>query len=93
MRIFDYFKQAQSYYAQSPAIILGSGASAAFGMSGMGALADHLKNSVDNTTLEPVECIEWDKFVTLLDTNVDLESALHQVNLSERLTGEVVRNT
>jgi len=93
MPTFDYFKQAQSYYAQSPAIILGSGASAAFGMSGMGALADYLKSSVDNSTLGSEECIEWDKFVTLLDQNVDLESALHQVNLSERLTGEVVRNT
>ncbi len=46
MPTFDYFKQAQTYYAQSPAIILGSGASAVFGMSGMGALADYLKNSV-----------------------------------------------
>ncbi|MGB2742736.1 MAG: hypothetical protein WBC60_19500 [Cognaticolwellia sp.] len=26
----------------------------------------------------------------MLDTNVDLESTLHQVNLSEKLKGEVV---
>lgn len=93
MPIFDYFKQAQSYYAQSPAIILGSGASAAYGMSGMGALAEHLKNSVDSSTFDQGENIEWDKFVTLLDAEVDLESALHQVNLSEKLTNEVVINT
>lgn len=93
MPTFDYFKQAQSYYAQSPAIILGSGASAAFSMSGMWALAEHLKKCVDNSTLEANDRTEWDKFTTLLDDNVDLESALHQVNLSETLTNEVVRNT
>ncbi len=93
MSTFDYSKQAQSYYAQSPAIILGSGASAAFGMSGMGALAEHLKHSIDKSILEPSEVTEWEKFTTLLDSGVDLESALHQVNLSENLTNEVVRNT
>ncbi|MGB2742737.1 MAG: hypothetical protein WBC60_19505 [Cognaticolwellia sp.] len=58
MPTFDYFKQAQSYYAQSPAIILGNDASAAFGIPSIGGLADHLKNSVYNSNLEPEECNE-----------------------------------
>lgn len=34
----NYEKQAQDYYGKAPIIILGSGASAAHGMSGMGGL-------------------------------------------------------
>ena len=43
----DYFKQAQHYYSQVPTIILGSGASAAFGLAGMGALAKHLIEKIE----------------------------------------------
>ncbi len=42
MSNINYEKQAQDYYGKAPIIILGSGASAAHGMSGMGALAQHL---------------------------------------------------
>ena len=43
----DYQKQVQDYYSRAPVIILGSGASAAHGMSGMGALASHLIANTD----------------------------------------------
>lgn len=93
MPTFDYHKQAQSYYAQSPTIILGSGASAAFGMSGMWDLAQYLKNNVDSSFFEGDDNVKWDQFVTLLDNGIDLETALHQVDMSEGLTSQIVTNT
>jgi len=89
----DYQKQAQDYYSQTPTIILGSGASAAFNMSGMWALSEHLKRSVDTTGFSEEETAEWMKFCALLDEGIDLENALYQVSLSEQLTNKVVINT
>lgn len=93
MPTFDFYKQAQGYYAQSPTIILGSGASAAFGMSGMWGLAEYLKQQIDRGAFEGDDDAKWDKFVTLLDRHVDLETALHQVDMSEGLTNQIVSNT
>ena len=42
MKSFDLEKQAQDFYSKVPVIVLGSGASAAHGMSGMNGLAEHL---------------------------------------------------
>ncbi len=40
MSEFDYAKQAQRFYQQAPTIILGSGASAAFGLSDLPPVLD-----------------------------------------------------
>lgn len=93
MVAFDYHKQAQNYYSQSPTIILGSGASAAFGMSGMWDLAQHLKKSVDVNLFEGDDNCKWDEFVTLLDADTDLETALHKVDMSVALTNQIVTKT
>ena len=89
----DYSKQAQDYYSLAPTIILGSGASAAFNMSGMWDLAQHLKTHVDVTGFQGDELAEWLKFCALLDDNTDLETALYRVTLSDELTRQVVINT
>jgi len=89
----DYEKQAQDYYGKAPLIVLGSGASAAHGLSGMGALAAHLIKNTDFLGLPPTEEASWDQFRQLLDSGVDLESALHQVSISEELTIKVIRAT
>ena len=89
----DYVKQAQSYYSKSPTIILGSGASAAHGLSGMGALAEHLIASVETADFDRDETESWSEFTTLLNDKVDLESALHQVRLSPRVNGCIVNAT
>lgn len=82
-------KQAQRYYKSSPTIILGSGASAAFSMSGMYALGNHLKCNVQISDLSIAEQNSWVNFVKELDAGVDLESALHNVPLSIELTRRV----
>jgi len=41
-------KQVQDYYKETPVIILGSGASAAFNMSSMWGLAQHLIKNISS---------------------------------------------
>lgn len=55
----DYIKQAQSYYSKAPLIVLGSGASAAFGLSGMWALGQHLIANTDLNSLSNTEHDSW----------------------------------
>jgi hypothetical protein len=86
-------KQAQDYYKNTPVIILGSGASAAFGMSGMGALSKHLIASVVVTDLQGEEQQSWGDFCGQLNNDVDLETALHNIPLSQELTSRVVTET
>ena len=86
-------KQAQGYYRNTPVIILGSGASAAFGMSGMGKLAQHLVANVDVGDLLGDEKASWHRFCEKLKAGIDLETALHDVPLSHELTSKVVSET
>jgi len=86
-------KQAQDYYKDTPTIILGSGASAAFNMSGMWQLSQHLIETVETQDLSDMEVESWSEFCDLLNGDVDLESALHRVNLSQKLTDRIVVST
>lgn len=89
----DYFKQAQHYYAQAPTIILGSGASAAFGLSGMNSLARYLLDNIELNGCNQ-DCLEqWGKFRKSLESGKDLESALLEVRLSSELTEKIVNMT
>lgn len=93
MSDFNYQKQAQDFYGKAPVIILGSGASAAYGMSGMWALANYLVKNTDISGLSAAEIEAWEKFCQLLKDNVDLEAALLQVTASEELTSRIVKAT
>ena len=93
MSDLNYQKQAQDFYGKAPVIILGSGASAAHGMSGMWALANHLVTNTDISDLNAAEIEAWEKFCQLLKDNVDLETALHQITASEELTSRIVKAT
>ncbi|EMM5102362.1 hypothetical protein WAT02_000312 [Serratia marcescens] len=93
MTEFNYQKQAQDFYGKAPVIILGSGASAAYGMSGMSGLAKHLVAETDLTGLSKDEIIAWEHFCQVLQDGVDLESALHKVVVSEILTARIIKST
>lgn len=86
-------KQAQDYYNHAPVIILGSGASAAYGLSGMSALAAHLVDNVDVSGEDVEAQNSWNRFCELLSKHIDLESALHQVTLPSTITKKVVLAT
>lgn len=89
----DFQKQAQDYYGRAPLIILGSGASAAHGMSGMWALATYLVENIDTSDLSAEEIETWGTFCQVLKDGVDLESALHKVAVTEKLTSRIINAT
>ncbi|ALZ77853.1 SIR2 family protein [Rheinheimera sp. F8] len=89
----NYKKQAQDYYNKAPLIILGSGASAAHGMSGMAALAKYLTENINISGLSTGEVTVWQNFCDKLTAGVDLESALHQVAVTELLTSRIISTT
>ncbi|MEK4484268.1 SIR2 family protein [Psychrobacillus sp. FSL H8-0484] len=73
-----------------PVIILGSGASAAFGIAGMSELARYL---IKNVEPNEFEYKKWEEFKSELEKGTDLEKALHLVNLSSRLEEIIVLKT
>lgn len=93
MSEFNYQKQAQDFYSKAPVIILGSGASSAHGMSGMSGLANYLIANTDLSGLSGAEIATWEKFCQVLQDGVDLESALHQVSVSDMLTARIIKTT
>lgn len=84
--------RAQACIAATPVIVLGSGASIAAGIPGMGELRAHLLSLPDPTDLEEPKADLWQEFKGILE-GTDLESALQQVNLPEELDDLVVRAT
>lgn len=90
---FDYQKQAQDHYGKAPLIILGSGASAAHGISGMWALANYLIVHTDISDLSDSEVDVWKQFCQVLKDGVDLESALQQIAVSDTLTARIIKAT
>lgn len=93
MTEFNYQKQAQDFYSKAPVIILGSGASAAYGMSGMSGLAKYLVANTDLSSLSNTEIAAWEMFCQVLRDGVDLESALQQVAVSDELTARIIKTT
>jgi len=89
----NFQKQAQEYYARAPLIVLGSGASAAYGMSGMGALGEYLVRSTDTSGLSEKDVQAWAQFCELLKAKTDLETALQKVDVSDDLTSRIVTGT
>ena len=83
---------AQECVRKFPVIIVGSGASAAYGIPGMPQLKDHLVDVACPRTATPEEMDKWSKFQTKLGTT-DLESALDEFLLPETLTSLVVEST
>ena len=77
----EVYEFAQECISKSPVIILGSGASAAYGMPGMPGLKDHLLKVTFPTTAEQEDVRKWTEFLTRLN-NTDLETALNEVQLS-----------
>jgi hypothetical protein len=76
MELSDCLQQIQKYLENSPAIILGSGSSAAYGLPLMNELRDELRGHRDKFDAE-----EFDRLCSNLDT-MNLEEAIDQADLS-----------
>lgn len=84
---------AQAAVRVAPVIILGSGASAAHGVPGMGPLANHLSQLMVPSKWGAGEIEEWTNFCDRLTVGVDLESALGAVRLSDVQTEYIADKT
>ncbi len=87
----DILKLAQKCIEKVPVIVLGSGASRPFGISGMPELQNHLLSHVNPTGTGDANL--WRDFADELRRCNDLELALHNVHLSPSLEAEVVKQT
>ena len=77
----------------TPVIILGSGASAAHGVPGMGPLSKHLSALTPLAVWSTEEAVEWGKFIAELASRRDLETALSRVRFTDRQTAYVADAT
>lgn len=83
----------QDALSLTPVVILGSGASAAHGIPGMGPLATHLVGLPIGTAWNATERFEWGAFCDALKAGTDLETALGNVKLTPGQTEYVVAGT
>ncbi len=83
---------AQECISRAPVIILGSGASAAYGIPGMPQLKDHLLGVACPKTAKSDDEAKWGEFQTKLNTT-DLEAALDEARLPEYLTALIAKST
>jgi SIR2-like domain len=81
---------AQECLEGMPAIVLGSGASAPYGIAGMGPLKEHLLENV-TPSIEDNTC--WDAFKASLAKTGDLEQSLQEVSLSPTIVAAIVKET
>jgi hypothetical protein len=89
--IDQVIKLAQKCVGQIPVVVLGSGASAPYGIGGMGALRDYLLASIKPTNEKDKDA--WILFSAELAKTGDLETALFNVRLSSALEAQVVSST
>lgn len=83
-------KIGQDCLSRVPVTVLGSGASLAYGVGGMGELQEHLFREVKP---ESGEDAVWQQFLEALTSTKDLEKSLHVVRLTETLERKVVAAT
>lgn len=86
------YEIAQECISKAPVLILGSGASAAYGIPGMPGLRDHLLGTSPSESSLDEDKTAWQGFVDRLRTD-DLETALSDVRLPDTMTRHIVQAT
>lgn len=81
---------AQKCLEAMPVIILGSGASAPYGVAGMQTLKDHLLETITPST---EDVADWKRFEQSLSETNDLEKSLQDTSLPSSLISAIVHET
>lgn len=84
-------KKIQDWTNKVPLVILGSGASATFGLPTMWALGEYLKKSISFTDADDQN--QFEEFQVLLDDLKDLELALHELRIRPKVLNEIICKT
>lgn len=92
MNIDETKKLLQSHFTDGLVVIIGSGLSAAEGITGMGGLAKHLLASVGAHALGTSRSL-WDRIAADLHAGVDLETSLHNNPPDEVLDATIRQET
>ncbi|MDV6211876.1 SIR2 family protein [Rhodococcus erythropolis] len=89
----DVYSYVQGLFRSGLVIVVGSGASCAYGLPSMGTLAEQLIEEVPSWTLQPDSISVWDRIVDRLTNGDDLETALGPdvipEDLAEVVTGVI----
>jgi len=83
-------KIASECIAEVPVMVLGSGASSAYGIRGMSQLSQYL---IEHVAPESKDFDCWEAFKAELKQHSDLEEALQKVAVTEDLHGQIVGHT
>lgn len=89
----NFYKRIQNIInaSPSPVIVLGSGASAPYGIASMGELANSLRNMFSKkkySNSESIECVK--KFLLNLDEEMGLEEALLKVRVTAEVEHDII---
>lgn len=92
MEVKDIFQQIQAIKDSNPVIVLGSGASISYGIPGMGALANVLRDYFKaNAFTDPKSKDSVDSFLNSLSKGKGLEDALLDVKVTEEVENAIVQ--
>lgn len=86
----EVLRLGQKCIESAPVIILGSGASIAHNIRGMGPLADYL---IEKIAPDAGDVALWESFKACLTASRDLEKALQDVTISDKLLHDVIHYT
>lgn len=80
------YKTVQKALDKTPLILVGSGGSAPYGLPNMQQLGEHLKESLNHKYSGDYN---WNQFIDSLDNGADLESALIDKNLDDKIIDDI----
>lgn len=86
----EIYTRIQNQLRDVPLILIGTGGTIPYGISGMWVLADELKSKLDNKYSSDKA---WQEFSSRLARGIDLENALTNLQLSEEIKKSIVEVT
>jgi len=84
----ELFSEIQDTFRKTPVLLVGSGFSCGYGLPGMGALAEHLANTIDAALIKDEARNTWTKAIEKIKGN--LETGLSNIPLAAAGWDEIV---
>lgn len=85
-----FFKIVQLYTGDKPLLLIGTGGTIPYGIPGMNKLAEHLISALDDKYESDSG---WDTFIARINSGLDLESALTDINLKDAILNDIIMQT
>jgi len=85
-----FFKIVQQYTEDKPLLLIGTGATIPYGIPGMDKLAEHLLSTLGDKYKSDSG---WIKFTKGVNSGLDLETALSDINLNDAIINDIIIQT